>query len=383
MSDQTRNRRVALCAFGAVAGVALQGCASSSVVAIEPGEAAAAPVEFRNGERFFKPSLNDDDGHVDADHQEYLFVSSNMGVQPSERGSPIIVQKGDTMYGIARRFRVSLQALIATNNAAPPYTIKVGQTIWLPPPNIHIVEAGETLEDVAERFNVDYRSLAVMNKLPKPYHVSPGDQITLPKLARDFGEFRIATKAGNEQGLASKGPAQPSVSQADSGERVFSDQAITQKTAAAEPPKPKKALAKRTQMKSGPVSAQGFAWPLEGRVLQSFGEQPGGVKNEGLNIAARSGAPIFAAADGRVVYAGSELSDFGNLLLIAHDDNWVTAYAHTSEVFVALGDVVKIGQPIAAVGETGAVGDPQLHFQIRKQKTPMDPITLLPDRAAS
>lgn len=110
---------------------------------------------------------------------------------------------------------------------------------------------------------------------------------------------------------------------------------------------------------------------------------PGGAKNEGLNIAAPAGAPVYAAAAGHVVYAGADVKEFGNLLLIAHDGDMVSAYAHVSGFLAAVGDKVVAGQPIAAVGESGAVGDPQLHFQIRRQKTPVDPTTLLPPRAGS
>ncbi|MBB34898.1 MAG: hypothetical protein CME88_01815 [Hirschia sp.] len=371
-------RRLAVCAAGIIAGLVTQGCTSNT---------GTAPIEFRSGGAQAGSASDNDwmtpsaEAGPTVEDQQFLMVSSNLGMQPSERGEPVLVEKGDTMYGIARRYRVSLQALIATNNSTPPYTIKVGQTVWLPPANIHIVEAGETLESISERFNVDYRSLAVMNKLTKPYEVHRGDQIELPTLARDFGRFRIATQTD------------PVSAKSDGEEletkRVFSDQAVYS-PAALSTPEPILQPAAASQPvrgaltpRIGPVSAKGFAWPLDGPIIQGFGEQPTGVKNEGLNIAAHEGAPIYAAAEGQVVYAGSDLADFGNLLLIAHKDDWVTAYAHTSQILVKMGDHVKRGQPVAAVGESGAVGDPQLHFEIRKKKTPQDPTQLLPANGTS
>ena len=378
-SETAERGRLALCMAGAAASMAMQGCASSS-------QEQSAPVEFRSGGQFqvaeenyetgfhgatdsWDTNFESNGGHLAGQH----YVSSNLGIQPSERGESIIVQKGDTLYGISRRYRVSLEALIATNNAVPPYTIKIGETVWLPPPNIHIVSEGETLESISERFNVDYRSLAVLNQLPRPYDVHPGDQIRLPGLARDFGEFNVAVKApqpeGAEPGLiAYKAPTEKLHGVSQSEPVAASQQAESIPSTIVPSAIPRR----------GTVSSAGFSWPLDGQLLQGFGEQPGGVKNEGLNIAAPSGAPIFAAADGQVVYAGADLADFGNLLLIAHDNGWVTAYAHASQINVSIGQQVSRGQPVAQVGVSGAVGDPQLHFQIRQQKTPKDPASLLP-----
>jgi murein DD-endopeptidase MepM/ murein hydrolase activator NlpD len=120
-------------------------------------------------------------------------------------------------------------------------------------------------------------------------------------------------------------------------------------------------------------SASGFLRPLEGRVLASFGAQPGGLRNDGINIAATRGAPVRAAENGVVVYAGNELRGFGNLLLISHDGGWMTVYAHLDSMGVARGDKIARGQRIGAVGMTGNVTSPQLHFEIRKGKQPVDP----------
>ena len=113
--------------------------------------------------------------------------------------------------------------------------------------------------------------------------------------------------------------------------------------------------------------------PVEGRTLVGYGKQAGGLRNDGINIAASLGTPVKAADNGVVVYAGNELRGFGNLLLIGHDGGWMTAYAHLDSMGVARGDKIARGQRIGTVGMTGNVTAPQLHFEIRKGKQPVDP----------
>jgi murein DD-endopeptidase MepM/ murein hydrolase activator NlpD len=126
-----------------------------------------------------------------------------------------------------------------------------------------------------------------------------------------------------------------------------------------------------------PRSGRTFSWPVRGRVLAGFGPTPDGLHNDGINIAARAGAPVIAAENGVVVYAGSELKGFGNLLLIRHADGWMTAYAHLDKALVKKGQKVTKGQAIGTVGSTGGVSQPQLHFEIRRGTQAVDPAKFL------
>lgn len=129
-----------------------------------------------------------------------------------------------------------------------------------------------------------------------------------------------------------------------------------------------------------PAAATGsgqFGWPVQGKVVSKFGATADGLRNDGINIAAPAGAPVVAAADGVVAYAGNELRGFGNMILIRHADGWVTAYAHNESLAVKKGDTVKRGQTIARVGQTGNVTSPQLHFEIRKGTSAQDPTKYL------
>ena len=120
-----------------------------------------------------------------------------------------------------------------------------------------------------------------------------------------------------------------------------------------------------------------FAWPVNGPVISGFGATSGGARNDGINIAAPRGTPIHASAGGTVTYAGSELKDYGNLVLIKHADGYVTAYAHADRLIVGKGDVVTKGEVIGYAGKTGDVSTPQLHFEIRHDTAPVDPRNLL------
>ena len=120
-----------------------------------------------------------------------------------------------------------------------------------------------------------------------------------------------------------------------------------------------------------------FRWPVRGRVIAGFGPKPNGQQNDGINVAVPEGTPIKAAEDGVVAYAGNELKGYGNLVLVRHSNGYVTAYAHASEILVKRGDPVKRGQMIAKAGQTGNVAAPQLHFEIRKGSTPVDPMPFL------
>ena len=131
------------------------------------------------------------------------------------------------------------------------------------------------------------------------------------------------------------------------------------------------------------AGAPGMRWPVRGKIISGFGPKANGLKNEGINIAVPEGTSIRAAADGVVAYSGNELKGYGNLVLIRHEDGYVTAYAHGSELFVKRGDTVKRGDVIAKAGQTGSVSSPQLHFEVRKGAVALDPMKFLSQNTAS
>lgn len=307
---------------------------------------------------------------------------------PSARA--IEVQPKDTLYDISRRYSVNLRALIETNALEPPYALSAGDTVFLPPPNVHVVEKGETLYSVSRRYNVDTRSLALLNGMQRPWAVYPGDELVLPPLAREqqreavkpLAPMVIAKAAPPLMAPVAKTPATKSPVAVPIDDKAISLTGTTATSAVKAEPKPPVVQAAASPPAAPkyttPAGGRDFIWPVSGEVLKGYGPGADGGRNDGVNISATKGADVRAAAGGEVVYAGNELAGFGNLILIRHPGGWVTAYAHSDALLVKEGDLVKQGQPIASAGATGSASTTQVHFELRKGKEPVDPTQHLP-----
>ncbi|MFQ5953659.1 MAG: peptidoglycan DD-metalloendopeptidase family protein [Kiloniellales bacterium] len=270
------------------------------------------------------------------------------GTQPVPADGMIAVRPGDTLYAISRRYGVPVRTIIDDNRLRPPYLLKVAQRLRLPQPRHHVVESGDTIFSIARRYRVDQSVLVRLNELEPPLTIKIGQFLRLPAPT----ELAAARPEPRREGRA---PAPGTGTAAEP---------------AAEPAaKPRPAGPVRPPPRSG----RPFLWPVSGRVISDFGAKDGGLHNDGINIAAPRGSFVRAADDGVVAYAGNELSGFGNLLLIKHADGWTTAYAHNEVLLVRRGDRVRRGQNIARVGSTGNIRRPQLHFEIRKGRDPVDP----------
>lgn len=259
------------------------------------------------------------------------------------------VGKGDTVYSIARRHKLSPRDIIDANNLRPPYELDIGQRLVLPSGRVHTVQRGEYLALIAKRYQSDAFSIARVNGIRSPYTIYPGQKLRIPRSGTAYGG------AGTTVASAPPPPTS-SPSQSVTPTRPKSPQQA--KSAVPEPPK---------------RSGGKFSWPVEGKLLSSYGSKDKGLQNDGINIAAPRGTTVKAAENGVVAYAGNEIRGFGNLLLIKHDGGWVTAYAHNDELLVKRGDKVSRGQSISKVGSTGSVTSPQLHFELRKGATAVDP----------
>jgi murein DD-endopeptidase MepM/ murein hydrolase activator NlpD len=312
----------------------------------------------------------------------------------------VIVQPGDTVYALSRRYNRPVRAIIEDNNLQPPYALQSGQRLRLPQGRFHTVQRGETLYSISRSTGVDLYSLAQANDLQPPFSISIGQQLKVPSPTG----YAVASAPAPESPGAPQEPA-PRGYQADTlpvtpGAPVTAPvQSDETPNSAGLPPIPQQAApetpAPAPQVASAPPSSAGptadpkqdtvlppragrtFSWPVRGRVLTGFGPTPDGLHNDGINIAARAGAPVVAAENGVVVYAGSELKGFGNLLLVRHADGWMTAYAHLDKQLVKKGQKVTKGQAIGTVGSTGGVSQPQLHFEIRRGTQAVDPAKFL------
>ena len=299
---------------------------------------------------------------------------------PQKRtGGMVIVKRGDSLYSLSRRHKVSLRGLIVANNVRPPYRLRPGQRLVLPAPREHVVRAGDTLYDISRAYGVDVSSLARINRIVPPYRILPGQTLRLPDTTSPvFAAARPAPRKSPPQTSRRPPPQTPRKSPPQTS-RKSPPQAASRPAPPEAGPKPgvkPRKPAKRIVRVPPPPRKKGggFSWPVRGKVLSSFGPKGGGLHNDGINIAAPKGAAVKAAENGVVAYAGNEIRGYGNLLLIRHSGGWITAYAHAEKLLVQRGDKVNKGQVIARVGHTGNVVSPQLHFEIRKGKQAVNPI---------
>jgi murein DD-endopeptidase MepM/ murein hydrolase activator NlpD len=238
------------------------------------------------------------------------------------------------------------------------------------PPSVHFVNRGDTLLSIARHNHVPVAVLARANGLDTQAKLKIGTKLTVPG-ARTAAAAPLAQPAAvaTAQPAAALAPPATRMAAGTPQQSVRMAQATTkiEETPAEAPIKPAEA--------TGALPT--FRWPVRGKVITSYGAKTNGKSNDGINLAVPEGTPIKAAEDGVVAYSGNELKGYGNLVLVRHANGYVTAYAHASELLVKRGDTIKRGQIIAKSGQSGEVGSPQLHFEIRKGSTPVDPLQFL------
>jgi murein DD-endopeptidase MepM/ murein hydrolase activator NlpD len=311
------------------------------------------------------------------------------------QATTVIVGTSDTLEILAQRYHVTPAAILAANGYKGPRMLAPGQSLIIPhasdataapvtsapaskpvaaaASSVHVVNPGDTLAGIARRNHVSTSELARANNLDPAAKLKLGTKLTVP-----------AAKA------AEAVPAPPSA-QAPAGQAIATTPALaTNKLALAGAVQQSVRLAQANPA-AGPAEADPpavkpseatgalptFRWPVRGKVITGYGAKTNGKANDGINLAVPEGTPVKAAEDGVVAYSGNELKGYGNLVLVRHSNGYVTAYAHASELLVKRGDTIKRGQVIAKSGQSGEVGSPQLHFEIRKGSQPVDPLQFL------
>lgn len=233
---------------------------------------------------------------------------------PSGTATTHLVQSGDTAWSISQRYGITVDELAAANGGST--TVKLGQRVIIPgasgaaPQGTQVASLNPT-------------------EVPEP-PAAPLPEA--PTAAAPTQQAAVAPQTGNAGSLAPLAP-EPTT-----------------------------------------AATAGFRWPVRGRIISGFGKKPNGERNDGINLAVPEGTSVKAAEDGTVIYSGNELKSYGNLVLIRHANGWVSAYAHNSKLEVKRGDQVKRGQVIALSGMSGGVTTPQVHFELRKDAAPVDPL---------
>ncbi|MBZ6377517.1 hypothetical protein B5C34_04525 [Pacificimonas flava] len=270
------------------------------------------------------------------------------------------VRPGDSLSVIAERSGASISAIAAANGLAPPYTIFPGQELRIPGGRYHRVNRGETGIAIALAYGVDWDRIVAANGLEPPFLLRVGQRLRLP----GSGPASPAQPGRTEQTEAGREHIRMAAFDIDIDDIISGGEPA----GTADTVRPREIV---------PFDGR-FSWPAKGRLVSGYGAKAGGLYNDGINIAASAGDPVRAAASGTVIYAGNGVEGWGNLILIKHDDSWVSAYAHNQAFYVERGDRVNLGERIADVGQSGSVDSPQLHFELRQGRRPVDPQRYLP-----
>jgi murein DD-endopeptidase MepM/ murein hydrolase activator NlpD len=287
--------------------------------------------------------------------------------------------------------------------ASPP-PVQVAKAAPQPASGVHVVAPGESLLGISRKYGKKGAEVARANGITPTTNVRIGQRLVIPGVAQQKIQTTAvaekpkapaaralalppklqaaAPQAAPAQVAAKPVPAQTAAKPAPKGVQTASLAPVALPVAKpAEQPKerahvasaPTDAAADAKENQPSAMGGPSFRWPVRGRVIAGFGPKPNGQQNDGINLAVPEGTSVKAAEDGVVAYAGNELKGYGNLVLVRHSNGYVTAYAHASELKVKRGDPIKRGQIIALAGQTGTVSSPQLHFEIRKGSTPVDP----------
>jgi lipoprotein NlpD len=238
----------------------------------------------------------------------------------------------------------------------------------------HTVSRGDTLIAIAWRYGMDYHTLASMNNLSPPYTILVGQKL---KIDNSSSESSVNSRASTTQATAV--PMDEGVREIKT-ERNLSNKSISPTKSAANTAQNKPVTEKNTKPADNtpiPASEKNWIWPAKGAVIARF--SPDDALRKGIDLEGKAGDPVIAAAAGNVVYAGSGLAGYGQLLIVKHNEKFLSAYAHNSKLLVKEGDSVKSGQKIAEVGASGTDKN-KLHFEIRRDGKPVDPLLYLPAR---
>ncbi|MDR0803481.1 MAG: peptidoglycan DD-metalloendopeptidase family protein [Rickettsiales bacterium] len=295
---------------------------------------------------------------------------ADLTIPERKKSEIIIVGQGDTLYSLSRRFSVPVNDLAVMNKLEPPFTLGVGQTLTVPAAGMTpaAAPAETTAAAVAElkKLETEKTQLAAENKKLETEKIkleATKAKATTEQQWLDAEKKKIAADAKQAEVVKK----QAEVAKAETAKKA--EVAAAPKISSA-PTKPlPKQIAKPTSSK--------FTWPVRGKIISDFGDKPGGLANDGINIAGTTGATVGAAENGVVAYAGNEIKGMGNVIILQHSTGYMSVYAHLDTMVVKRGAAVKVGQKLGTLGQTGKVNSPQLHFEIRKGTKAYNPKSLL------
>jgi murein DD-endopeptidase MepM/ murein hydrolase activator NlpD len=259
---------------------------------------------------------------------------SSVQIKPKGDLETVTFQEGDSITQLASDFAVSENALLLANRINNKSELRAGRKLIIPKIITHIVKENESLISIAHEFHQDQDALIKLNNIAPPYKVSAGDMLEIiidPDLRKDTTRI------------------------------------VARNIAPEEKPAPSREVTLITSKSTS------YIMPSEGFIKKKFGEA-GGIKKEGIIIAAEFRVPVKATADGQVTIVANKPESFGNFIIIKHNDNTLSAYAHLNEAIVTKNQIVRKGEIIGHVGKTGDVSQAELYFALKVNNKPVDPL---------
>ena len=247
----------------------------------------------------------------------------------------IIVKENESIYSIANKYKVIPKDIIKDNNLTKPYKLKPNQILFLRHDNIYIVKENDTLEKISKRFAVKKSEIIILNKFSTPPDLLVGNKILIP-LLKDFSVVDLIIN-----------------------EKIYDSKQNIKK----------KYSSNNNKILNAPL----FVWPAKGEIIKSFGKFGKGQHYDGIDIMFGKNKPIYSAYSGEVAFVGSQIKKFGNLIIVKHNQSWVTAYSNLGKYKVKVGDKIKKQQIIAFT----SVDKNYFHFQLRHNRNPVNPLNYL------
>jgi murein DD-endopeptidase MepM/ murein hydrolase activator NlpD len=285
----------------------------------------------------------------------------------SEKYIKHTVEPKDTLFAISKKYNIKLDTIKKINNLEDE-NIKIGMILLVP--NINNLPNNDEINTVVKSIEGE-KQLEVKQKIAdKPLEVKADRQVEpfdYQALLPEYKYYRVV--AGDTLASIAKNNNM-------SKEELLALNNLTPNSILSVD----LILKIKSNYKNNPnktIDNDNFVWPVIGRLLIAYGPQSGGTINEGINIAAKKGTQVKVAQDGLITYVGQDIKGYGNIILVQHKNNWVSAYAHLDTVVVKKGQLVKGGSVIGTIGVSGGVSQPQLHFELRKDIKPMDPLNYL------
>lgn len=255
-----------------------------------------------------------------------------------------VVQPGETLGGIASRAEVPRVLIIEANGLKAPYLVRAGQKLVIPRRRSHTVQDGETGLSIALDYGVGWSAIAAASGIDPKKPIKPGQKLIIPTMTKGAAPVPAASPSPTPS-------APPSAS-----------------------PSPAVTLPPDT------AKAPRFAWPVRGEVIRKFAPRSGKTAfHDGIDVAGEKGDAVRAAAAGKVIYAGQGPKEYGLTVIVYHTGRWTTTYAFLDQVTVKEGDKVKAGERVGKLGETGLAKEPSLHFEVRRNRSALDPVKYLPE----